>query len=108
MGSFGDGGIFATKPYVSSGRYIQRMGPTLCAACRYDPKRTDGEEACPFNHLYWDFLDRHRPGFEKNPRMSIPLASLRRLSKAVMDDHHLHARAWRETAVGSARRRMKS
>ncbi len=98
MGTFGDGGIFATKPYVSSGRYIQRMGPTLCAACRYDPGRSDGEEACPFTHLYWDFLSRNRARFENNPRMSIPLGSLRRLSKAVRDDHRRHARAWRKRA----------
>ena len=79
MGTFADGGIFATKPYVSSGKYIQRMGPTLCAACRFDPKRSDGEEACPFNHLYWDFLSRNRSRFRKNARMAIPQAALRRL-----------------------------
>jgi deoxyribodipyrimidine photolyase-related protein len=100
MGTFGDGGIFATKPYVSSGKYIQKMGPTLCAACRYDPKRADGEDACPFNHLYWDFLARHRARFARNPRMAIPLASLRRLSKPVLDDHRRHARAWRTRAGG--------
>lgn len=100
MGTFGDGGIFATKPYVSSGKYIQRMGPTLCAACRFDPKRSEGESACPFNHLYWDFLARNRARFERNPRMSIPLSSLRRLPKTVLDDHHRHARAWQDRAAG--------
>jgi deoxyribodipyrimidine photolyase-related protein len=104
MGTFADGGIFATKPYVSSGRYIQRMGPTLCAACRFDPRRSDGEGACPFNHLYWDFLARHRSRFGGNPRMAIPLASLRRLSKEAMADHRRHARVWRARARGSARR----
>jgi deoxyribodipyrimidine photolyase-related protein len=102
MGTFGDGGMFATKPYISSGKYIQRMGPTLCAACRYDPKRSDGDEACPFNHLYWDFLARNRARFQKNPRMAIPLASLRRLSKATLDDHRRHARAWRAKAKAAA------
>jgi len=63
-----------------------------------DPSRSDGEEACPFTHLYWDFLSRNRARFENNPRMSIPLASLRRLSNAVRDDHRRHARAWRKRA----------
>jgi deoxyribodipyrimidine photolyase-related protein len=100
MGTFADGGIFASKPYVSSGKYIQRMGPTLCDACPFDPKRSDGEEACPFNHLYWDFLSRNRARFAKNARMAIPLAALRRLSKPVMDDHRHHARKWRKRCGG--------
>jgi deoxyribodipyrimidine photolyase-related protein len=98
MGTFGDGGVFATKPYVSSGKYIQRMGPSLCRGCAFDPKRTEGERACPFNHLYWDFLDRHRERFAGNVRMAVPMAALRRLAPAVHEDHRRWAREWRERA----------
>jgi deoxyribodipyrimidine photolyase-related protein len=96
MGTFADGGIFATKPYVASGKYIQKMGPSLCRGCAFDPKRTDGETACPFNHLYWDFLERHAARFARNPRMAVPMAALRKLSPAVRDDHRRQARRWRE------------
>jgi deoxyribodipyrimidine photolyase-related protein len=98
MGTFADGGVFATKPYVASGKYIQKMGPSLCRGCAFDPKRTEGEQACPFNHLYWDFLDRHAARFARNPRMAVPTAALRKLPLAVRDDHRRQARRWRERA----------
>ena len=29
------------------------------------------DDACPFNALYWHFIDRHRDDFAKNPRMGM-------------------------------------
>ncbi|MGR3783136.1 MAG: cryptochrome/photolyase family protein [Albimonas sp.] len=69
MSQFADGGLVASKPYVSSGSYIDRMSD-YCRGCAYSVKTKQGEGACPFNLLYWHFLDRHRPRFEGNPRMS--------------------------------------
>ena len=69
MSQFADGGIIASKPYVSSGAYIDRMSD-YCGDCAYDVKAKTGTDACPFNLLYWAFLDRHRARFEKNPRMA--------------------------------------
>ena len=56
MATFGDGGLLASKPYVSSAAYINKMS-NYCGGCRYDPKRRTGPDACPFNFLYWTFLD---------------------------------------------------
>jgi deoxyribodipyrimidine photolyase-related protein len=69
MSQFADGGIVASKPYVSSANYIVRMSD-YCGRCHYSPSRKTGEGACPFNLLYWAFLDRHRARFERNTRMS--------------------------------------
>ncbi|MEY4064035.1 MAG: hypothetical protein RIR26_243 [Pseudomonadota bacterium] len=55
MSQFADGGVFATKPYVSGANYINKMS-RFCKGCRYDPKKTLGDDACPFNALYWDFI----------------------------------------------------
>ncbi|KQN07630.1 cryptochrome/photolyase family protein [Sphingomonas sp. Leaf25] len=71
MSQFGDGGLFGSKPYASSGAYIDRMSD-YCGACRYDVKQRTGEDACPFNALYWDFLDRNREKLGRNPRMGMP------------------------------------
>ena len=68
MSQFADGGIIASKPYVSSGNYINRMS-NHCADCQYDVTAKTGDAACPFNLLYWHFLDRHRHRFEANTRM---------------------------------------
>ena len=68
MSQFADGGVVASKPYVSSGAYIDRMSD-YCAGCAYDVKEKTGPDACPFNLLYWHFLDRHQERFAQNPRM---------------------------------------
>ncbi|MGX9351172.1 cryptochrome/photolyase family protein [Shimia sp. W99] len=68
MSQFADGGVVASKPYVSSGAYIDRMSD-YCRGCAYDVKEKVGEGTCPFNMLYWHFLDRHRARFEGNARM---------------------------------------
>jgi deoxyribodipyrimidine photolyase-related protein len=69
MSQFADGGVVGSKPYVSSGAYIDRMSD-YCRGCGYDVDRKTGQGACPFNLLYWQFLDRHRARFEANPRMA--------------------------------------
>jgi deoxyribodipyrimidine photolyase-related protein len=68
MSQFADGGVLGSKPYVSSGAYIDRMSDH-CGACAYRVKEKVGERACPFNLLYWHFLVRHRERFRGNPRM---------------------------------------
>jgi deoxyribodipyrimidine photolyase-related protein len=69
MSQFADGGVVGSKPYVSGGNYIDRMSD-YCRSCAYSVKDKTGEKACPFNLLYWHFLDRHRDRFGSNPRMA--------------------------------------
>jgi len=78
MTLFADGGFLATKPYAASGKYIDRMSDS-CRHCRYDPKKQLTEDACPFNALYWHFIDRNQARLRGNPRMAFPLKTLDRM-----------------------------
>ena len=68
MSQFADGGVVGSKPYVSSGAYIDRMSD-YCRGCHYSVKAKTGDGACPFNLLNRQFLIRHRDRFAGNPRM---------------------------------------
>jgi deoxyribodipyrimidine photolyase-related protein len=85
MSQFADGGIVASKPYVSSGAYIERMSD-YCGGCAYDVRVKAGEgrgaRACPFNLLYWDFIGRHAERFRSNPRMAQIVRSWERMEPA--------------------------
>lgn len=90
MALYGDGGIMASKPYAASGKYIDRMS-NFCGGCRYDPKLTTGPKACPFNALYWDFLDRNTEKLARNPRLSNMYATWRRMDPFKQDAIRKHA-----------------
>jgi deoxyribodipyrimidine photolyase-related protein len=62
--------VFATKPYVSSANYVDRMSD-YCGDCRYYKTKDTGDGACPFNALYWDFLDRNEERLRSNHRMGL-------------------------------------
>ena len=60
MSQFADGGLFATKPYISGSNYLRKMS---------DYPRGEWEEI--WTALYWSFIDRHRDLFESNYRLSM-------------------------------------
>jgi deoxyribodipyrimidine photolyase-related protein len=63
MSQFADGGIFATKPYISGSNYIIKMSSFKKGAWNVE-----------WDALFWKFLTKHRDFFMKNPRMRMLLA----------------------------------
>jgi deoxyribodipyrimidine photolyase-related protein len=74
-----DGGYLGSKPYAASGKYIDRMSD-YCANCRYNVAEATGDNACPFNALYWDFLQRHEAQLRTNPRMAVIYKTLDKMA----------------------------
>ncbi|WP_372759331.1 cryptochrome/photolyase family protein [Litorivivens sp.] len=85
MSQYADGGVTASKPYIASGKYIQRMS-NYCDSCRYRPDKRIGAEACPFTVLYWDFLHKHRKRFNKHPRMALQTRNLDRIPETELTE----------------------
>ncbi len=95
MSTFGDGGLTATKPYVSGAAYINRMSD-FCGKCALDPRKNTGEGSCPFTALYWSFLERNEAKLAGNQRMRMPLNAM--LKKTAKEREALRERA--EEAIG--------
>ncbi len=80
MSQFADGGKIATKPYVSSSSYINKMS-NYCGDCYYNRNKKVEEDACPFNSLYWNFLDEKREQLGNNFRMKMMYSLLDKMDK---------------------------
>ena len=79
MALHADGGLLATKPYAASGNYINKMS-NYCKGCTYKVKDKTGEDACPFNYLYWYFLHKNQQKLKNNHRLFMPLRNLDKMS----------------------------
>ena len=90
MSQWADGGKIATKPYISSGSYISKMS-NYCDTCHYNKNKKTEEDACPFNSLYWNFLDDKRPILKDNFRMKMMYAVLDKMNPE--DVHALKKKA---------------
>lgn len=96
MAMHADGGVVGTKPYAASGKYIQKMS-NYCKGCRYDPEKRTGEDACPFNIFYWEFLVRNEETLGANQRMALILSHVKKMTKREKVELTVSAGKLRET-----------
>ena len=68
MGQFSDGGIFATKPYISGSNYVLKMS---------DYKKGDWCEV--WDGLFWRFIGKHKTFFQKQPRLNFMVITLEKM-----------------------------
>ncbi|MGM8886483.1 cryptochrome/photolyase family protein [Psychrobacter sp. 1U2] len=82
MSQFADGGLMATKPYISGSNYINKMSD-------YQVKSKGEliEWAAVWDGLFWRFMHVHRDFFEKNPRIGMLLSMWDKMDKDQQKEH---------------------
>ncbi|ANU08347.1 cryptochrome/photolyase family protein [Paraurantiacibacter namhicola] len=83
---YADGGKLASKPYAASGNYINKMSD-YCGECAYSVSKKVGEGSCPFNSLYWRFMDQNRDRLESNARVGRVYSTWDRMNKAKRQEY---------------------
>ena len=81
MSQFSDGGIFATKPYISSSNYIKKMS-----------NYKNGEWTDIWDGLYWNFINNQSDFFSSNPRLSMMCHLLNRMKPETKEKHIQNAK----------------
>lgn len=76
MSQFADGGLFATKPYISGSNYIMKMS---------DHEKGEWQEV--WDGLFWRFLHVNREFFLSNPRLSMLVRSMDRMNEDKLKLH---------------------
>ncbi len=80
MSQFADGGIFATKPYISGSNYLMKMS---------DYPKGDWQKI--WDGLFWRFLYTHHDFFSSNPRLNMLLKTFERMPREKQEAHLQHA-----------------
>ena len=76
MSQFADGGIMATKPYISSSNYVRKMS-----------NFAKGDWCNIWDALFWRFIHKHYDFFGSNPRLGIMAKQLRDMEKTKLQNH---------------------
>lgn len=69
MSQFADGGLMATKPYISGSSYVLKMSNF--------PK---GDWCAVWDALFWEFMNKQRNFFVQNPRLGMLLKTYDKMS----------------------------
>ena len=91
MSQFADGGKLASKPYVSSANYINKMS-NYCEGCHYTRNEKIGDKACPFNSLYWNFFIVNNKQLNKNPRLAIVNKQIQSMDRSTIKSIQMQAK----------------
>jgi len=83
MSQFADGGLMATKPYISGSNYLMKMS---------DFEKGDWQPI--WDALFWRFMHTHRDFFSKNPRLGMLVKTFDKMPTAKQEEHIHRANAY--------------
>jgi deoxyribodipyrimidine photolyase-related protein len=86
MSQFADGGLMATKPYISGSNYLMKMS---------DYEKGDWQPI--WDGLFWRFMHVHRDFFLKNPRLGMLVKTFDKMPKEKQQSHLKQAERFFET-----------
>ena len=70
MSQFADGGLMATKPYISGSSYVLKMS-----------NFKKGKWCEIWDALFWNFMNKHRKSISNNPRMAMLMSTYDKMSE---------------------------
>ena len=76
MSQFADGGLMASKPYISGSNYLMKMS-----------NYKKGEWQAVWDGLFWRFMDTHRSFFKKNPRLGMLVSMFDKMPQEKRQQH---------------------
>lgn len=86
MSQFADGGLMATKPYISGSNYLMKMG---------NFKKGEWQEV--WDGLFWNFMDAHRDFFLSNPRLGMLVRMFDKMPNNKKEKHLKNAENYLKT-----------
>ncbi|WP_297798529.1 cryptochrome/photolyase family protein [uncultured Eudoraea sp.] len=76
MSQFADGGLMASKPYISGSNYLMKMS---------NYKKGDWQKS--WDGLFWRFMDKHRSFFKQNPRLGMLVTMFDKMPQEKRENH---------------------
>lgn len=76
MSQFADGGLMATKPYISGSNYLMKMS-----------NYKKGNWQATWDGLFWSFMDKHRSFFLANPRLGMLVRMFDKMPQEKKETH---------------------
>ena len=90
MSQFADGGLMASKPYISGSNYLMKMS-----------NYKKGEWQAVWDGLFWRFMDTHRDFFTQNPRLGMLVRMFDKMPPEKRNTHLKNAEAFLSDLEGS-------
>jgi len=88
MSQFADGGLMASKPYISGSNYLMKMS-----------NYKKGEWQAVWDGLFWRFMNSHRDFFLSNPRLGMLVRMFDKMPIEKQEKHIKNGEAYLETLM---------